>query len=58
MSDEGYLGPIWSKGSPFPKSLVDIMDSTPKEESDYCEYQEEIEEMDVDYVEPSDDEDW
>ena len=57
MSDEGYLEPVWSKGSPFPTSLVDIMDATPKDESDYSEYQEEIEEMDVDYVEPSDDED-
>ena len=58
MPDEGYVEPIWSKGSPFPRSLVDIMDSTPKKESDYCEYQGVIREMDVDYVEPSDDEGW
>ena len=57
MSIEGYLEPIWSKGSPFPTSLVDILDSAGREESDYCKYEEEIEEMNVDYIKQSDNED-
>ena len=55
MSDEGYLEPIWSKGAPFPTTLVDILESTANKKSDEEEEVEVIEEMEVDEG-PSDDE--